>query len=434
MSVLATDRPVIGALRPFVGRPGTAERAFMVLAFMVLIAARLPNVALHGRVWAEEGTFFLRNAALLPWTQALFHPVGGYLNLVANVAGLVGIHLVPLEQVRFVGVATGLLFQTLPAVLIVFSGVYWLQSRISLVAALLLLATVPIAEEVWLNSLHPQFHLTLCAALILAMPPARSWIRWFHGLLILLGALCGPTTWFLLPLFLARAVIDGSGPRAVQATILGVGILIQVLFFYQSAGVNGASVSLSGVSAMLLSKNVLIPWLDYRSAGAMTDGLAKLVAAGTVPVGLVLGEVAVNGLVGGLLWRRDRDAAFWMFAAALFVAIPSYAAARGGSLNSVRLGISNRYAFVPQVLLALVVLWGAAVGKDWIAIFARAGVVWLLVIGTVEFRDDPVHKYFDRGPSWVEQVAAWRKDHTHLLRIWPSGWTVDLNVPALKDR
>ncbi len=434
MSVLATDRPVIRAVRPFVGQPGTAERAFMVLAFMVLIAARLPNVALHGRVWAEEGTFFLRNAALLPWTQALFHPVGGYLNLVANVAGLVGIHLVPLEQVRFVGIVTGLLFQTLPAVLIVSSGLYWLRSRVSLVAALLLLGTVPIAEEVWLNSLHPQFHLTLCAALILAMPPARGWIRWFHGLLILLGALCGPTTWFLFPLFVARGVIDRSGPRVVQATFLGVGILIQVLFFYQSAGVNGASASLSGVSAMLLSKNVLTSWLDYRSAGAMADGLARLTATGTVPVGVVLGEATVIGLVGVFLWQCGGDAAFWMFAAALIIALPSYAAARGGSLNMVRIGDADRYAFVPQVLLALVVLWGAVVAKDWIAIFARAGFVWLLVIGTVEFRDDPVHKYFDRGPSWVEQVAAWRKDHTHLLRIWPSGWTVDLNVPALKDR
>jgi hypothetical protein len=196
--------------------PGTTDRVVMILAFMVLIAARLPNVALHGRVWAEEGAVFLRNAAVLQWSQAIFHPVGGYLNLVSNLAGIVAFYMVPLEQVRWVGVVTGLLFQAIPAVLIVSSGFDWIQTRLSLIIALLLIATVPLAEEVWLNSLHPQFHLALCAALLLAMHPVGGWTGRAHNLLVFLGALSGPTTWFLLPLFVARAMIDRSRLRAYR--------------------------------------------------------------------------------------------------------------------------------------------------------------------------------------------------------------------------
>ena len=114
---------------------------------------------------------FLRNARVLPWPWAIVHPAGGYLNIVGNLAGIVAADVVPLEQVRWVGIITGLLFQTISAILIVSSRSDWLRSRIGLVAALLLLATLPLAEEVWLNSLHPQFHLTLCVALILGLRP-----------------------------------------------------------------------------------------------------------------------------------------------------------------------------------------------------------------------------------------------------------------------
>lgn len=425
---------MVRAIRPLVGCPGTPERAFMVLAFMVLIAARLPNVALHGRVWAEEGRVFLHNAAVLPWTQALFNPVGGYLNLVANVAGIVGIHLVPLEQARYVDVATGLLFQALPAVLIVSSGLYWLRTRASLVAALLLIATVPIAEEVWLNSLHSQFHLTLCAALILAMNPVRGWTRWFHFVLILLGALCGPTIWFLLPLFIGRAVIDRSWPRAAQAAVLGGGIVLQMLFFFQPGETNGAPLNPSAIADVFLIKNGLIPLLDFRTARAIAGGLMTMAAAGTIPAGLILAEVVVTCLVGMFLWLRGRDAVFWMFAAAIIIALPSYAAARGGTLDALVIGAGNRYAFVPQVLLALVLLWVAVVGKAWTGIVAGIGVVWLLGVGIVEFHDDPMHHNFEQFPNWVDEVAAWRRDHAHRVRTGPAGWAVDLNVPALKDR
>jgi hypothetical protein len=419
-------------VRPLVACPGRPERTAMVLVFMVVIAARLPNVALHGRVWAEEGAVFLGNAAVLPWSQAIFHPVGGYLNLIANLAGIVAFHAVPLERVRWVGVVTGLLFQAIPAVLIVSSGFDWLQTRLSLVVALLLIATVPLAEEVWLNSLHPQFHLALCAALILAMDPVGGWNGRFRNLLILLGALSGPTTWFLLPLFVARAAIDRSRPRALQAAVLAAGLLLQVAFWLQIEQTNSAPFNLSGLICAFFVRTLLIPWLDYRSAGAMAGGLLNLAATGTVPVALAFAEVLITCFVGVLLWQRGRDAGFWMFVAAIVIAVPSYAAARGGTLDFMHIEAHGRYAFVPQVLIALVVLRVAVTGKDWISISARVGVVWLLAIGISEFH---ARGTFDEGgPRWADEVAAWRQDPTHVLRIWPGGWTIDPNVLALVVR
>ena len=215
----------------------------------------------------------------------------------------------------------------------------------------------------------------------------------------------------------------------MQAAVLAAGLLLQVVFWLQ-ADQTSTSFNLSALICIFFISTLLNPWLDYRSAGAMAGGLLNLAATGTVPVGLALAEVLITCLVGVLLWLRGRDACFWMFAAAIVIAVPSYAAARGGTLMLVQFGGGSRYAFVPQVLIALVLLGVAVTAKDWIGISARVGVVWLLAIGISEFRGDPIHRIFDDGPRWVDEVAAWRQDRTHVLRIWPDGWAVDLNLPA----
>jgi hypothetical protein len=408
--------------------PGSIERTLLIFGFLVLVAVRLPNVVLHGRVWAEEGAVFLRNAMILPWTRAIIYPVGGYVNIIANLAGIVAADIVPLEQVRWVGVTTGVLFQALPAILIVSSRWDWLQSRIGLVIALLLLGTVPLAEEVWLNSLHPQFHLTLCVALILGMDPVRGWVGRFHLLLILLAALCGPTAWFLLPLFAARAFLDRSAPRAIQTAVLAAGVLLQVVFFYHANQTNGLPLNVSAFVSAILVKNLLVPLVDYRTAGAISGALMNMAEAGTIPVAIAVAELLLLCGLALSLWCRGKRAWFWMFMCGVATALPSYAAARGGTVNFLHIGSSNRYAFVSQVLFALILLGVALTGKAGGGRIARFGVLWMLVVGVSEFHDDPVRAYFDRGPLWTAEIAAWRHDPMHVVHIWPDVWTVDLNA------
>lgn len=48
-----------------------AIRLCLVLAFALLIAARIPAVFLVGRFWAEEGVIFYQNAVSEAWWLAL---------------------------------------------------------------------------------------------------------------------------------------------------------------------------------------------------------------------------------------------------------------------------------------------------------------------------------------------------------------------------
>lgn len=105
--------------------------------------------------------------------------------------------------------------------------------------------------------------------------------------------------------------------------------------------------------------------------------------------------------------------------------------ARGGTIDLLYAGSGNRYAFVPQVLFALVLLGIAITSKGGIGWLARGGIIWLLAIGIVEFYDDPIRDGFTQGPRWADEVAAWRQDPTHLVRLWPDSdiWKLDLNPP-----
>lgn len=176
-------------------------RLLLVVAFAVVLFLRMPDV-LYGRLWAEEGKIFFARAAAMPWFSALLLPYGGYLNLVANAAPIIAWHTVPLEYAPWVTTGIGLIFQCCPAIILVCSRDEWLRPRWSLIAALLIIATPPMVSEVWLQSLHSQFHLALCCALILALDAPQKRLAWFGGVLLFLAPLCGPAASGLLPLWL----------------------------------------------------------------------------------------------------------------------------------------------------------------------------------------------------------------------------------------
>jgi hypothetical protein len=336
-------------------RPRDVGLLFALL--IVLLGLRMPTVLFQGRIWAEEGSVFLNNALNMEWRQALLQPEGGYLNLVANVASLIGAHLMPLESVRYVGPIVGIIFQVIPLVVAGTGTITWLRTSAALFALVLIIALSPLHDEVWLNSLHPQFHLALCAVLILAMPPAEGWRKYFHSSIIALAALSGPTAWFLLPLFFARAILDKSTERAKQALLLCVCTAAQVLFFYSNSAPK-PQFALGLIAASILAKNLINPTVPYREASWIYNHFASIaqnhetLTSGAVIIALVL--------VGTILWTNFPRELFWLYSSGVLISIASYASARGGTVWLLMVPYaSNRYSFVPHVLFALTVL-GAA--------------------------------------------------------------------------
>jgi hypothetical protein len=402
--------------RPDLGRVG---RIVALLAFLAALLLRLPEVVTKGRFYAEEGPFFFGYAWHMPWRDALFHTLGGYLNLVASSATLADAALVragvlPLEDAPYFTEAVALLFQACPAILILTARADWLSGRWRRLAALALIATAPLAEQVWLHTLHSQFHLGLAAGLLLALEAEASPVLMsFRLALLILGPLCGPAAIVLAPLFVARAAFERAPARAAQAAAIGLGAGLQLGLFYAGSRARGFGIDAPTLLAVLGVRHIVLPLLGPDVAMRYA---AAARAALTAPA--LLGGAAALGALGfaATRWRRPEA---WLIVAGLVLAIVSYVGGiRSGPLM-LDPAFAGRYAFAPLALFALAVL-AAAQSLP----LARWLVGWLIAVGVFSaFSPLPDIAH---GPDWRAQVKAWRADPTHRLDVWPRGWRLDL--------
>lgn len=401
------------------------ERVLIVLAFAVLTALRFPNALWHGRFWAEEGSLFYANAWTLPWWEALLFLHTGYLNLTANLAGLLA-YLVPLKAAPYVTSGVALVIHCFPAILVVFARDAWLQSLAVLIAALILIAAAPGTEEVWLNSINSQSILIVCVGLILALEPRRGRAGTFETFLLAFAPLTSPGTSALVPLFFLRAGMERSRPRAIQGAILLCGALIQFVFCFDP-GERSFGISPLLLNAVLLVKQILLPLFGHHQAAVLANEVA-LFYAGSAHAWLLWLGTAVFVAVACILATKPRLPSLWFFLAAAVVALVSYVSAQNDKLLLVSVAGSGRYAYAPQVLFALAALSWSVLHAGRTAILARVLVIWMVFVAAHDYFW-PSAPDFANGPDWRLQVERWERDPDYRLKLWPRDWTMTLPSP-----
>ena len=229
---------------------------------------------LEGRFWAEEGAVFFHNASMLPWQGVcLLVSYAGYLNLIANLAGVLARHLTTLRFAPYVSTSLALLIQCLPAALIVTSRVSWLQSRGAVLLALLIILTPPDGQEIWMSSIGSQFVLALAAAIVLGMEARSGAVGVLEIAVVAIAPLSGPASWLLTPLFAMRAAVDRSWSRAFQAAAIVAGVVVQLAFFYTAVPNRPIRIAPSLLGAVALKKHVINQFLSpFYTPLAMRGG------------------------------------------------------------------------------------------------------------------------------------------------------------------
>jgi hypothetical protein len=53
-------------------------------------------------------------------------------------------------------------------------------------------------------------------------------------------------------------------------------------------------------------------------------------------------------------------------------------------------------------------------------------VIWLLVVGAHSYLHPS--SIFSEGPSWQREIAFWQADPSHVIQLWPGGWTMTLDT------
>jgi hypothetical protein len=409
------------------------QRLALLAAFALIVMLRLPHAWVHGRFQDEEATVFLAYAWHFPWQDALFRSFAGYLNLGANATTLVAVQLVrtdilPLERAPYFTMIVALSFQLLPAVLLLTGRAEWLSNRLAVVASLLLIAVAPATEEVFFNVMHIQFHLALCVALILALDvPFRRTARLAYGMLLFFAPLCGPASIVLLPWFAIRGLIDRQRQRLMQLAFLAAGAAVQFLLFYHSSPLRGHVLDPGTVAAAMFVRLLALPLLGIDFAYEVAEVIYNSqIESGTAWWWFTAIAAAVfTALIAVAVQRRD--AAIWLILSSLSIA----AATLGFGMVIVRpidpfaiLG-SERYNFLPMVLL----------GMGMVALATRSGfrgrilfsVLCAMPLLTGAYYYSKPLVTFANGPSWPDEVDAWRSDHDRPLAVWPSPWTADLS-------
>ena len=380
-----------------------------------------------GRFWAEEGRPFFENAWVMAPLQALSTSFGGYLNLVANAAALAARWLMPLRFAPYLTISAGLIFQLCPPLLILTARDRWLLPLHVRIAALLLLLLVPASEEIWLQTLHCQFELALCCAIILALDTEVGWRTWLQFALLALAPLCGPIAIVLIPFFLIRSALDRSTRRLVQATVLTAPALLQILLFIHAVPGRGHVLHPVLMLCVFTIRHLALPLLGVDMANRVALSIRDSLQASEVPaVAVILPVLLFPLLFTAACRRRAASSAVWFVVAAIVMAATSYVGAIGGVaslLTDVR--FQGRYVVVPQTLFYLAILALTVTAEGWPKRVGWIMTLWLAGLGAYSYFDPML--LVSRGPSWRHEIALWQADPSHVIQIWPAGWSMTLD-------
>ncbi|MDY6992832.1 MAG: hypothetical protein SVR94_09550, partial [Pseudomonadota bacterium] len=215
------------------------KQLLLLLAIVFLIVYRSPELLLYPRLWAEEGSIYLRYAYHNNILDSLFFVPKysiGYLALSVNIPVTLAAHLFPLEYAPLITTYCSLLIALLPIIIIIYGHSYIWDNFFKKILACLLIVGLPIGEtvgEIWLNSINAQIFCGLIALCLLFEKLHQINIKkaWFYRILLLFCGLSGPYTAFLTFAFALKASYERSKESLWQFMIVALTASIQFTIF-----------------------------------------------------------------------------------------------------------------------------------------------------------------------------------------------------------
>jgi hypothetical protein len=412
-------------------------KMLMLTVYGLLTALRYPWLLLHGRLWAEEGSVYLRSGWTESYSSALFASHLGYYALWPNAVGLIAARWVPLPFAALLMTWCAFLIQLLAGYCLVQCEAF-ASARIKALALAVLLITAP-SYEVWLNTINSQSYLVLCAAVILISRPGRHWIQ--RNSVLVFATLTGPLTMILSPFFLLRAFLKKTRAAYLQAGLVTLFAAIQVSVVVYSLNSGARRITFDPALAFpkFLVRFVALPFgsrlADMWGTTVVThpdrvilthpvigSAISMLMAHHLLMLTWALADLF---FVGGLIWvvsdRLDRTS-LWLVAVSLWLGAFSIY----GSYNGDRL-IGERYVFPSTVLIGLSLTLAATrahtFGRKKIA--ARILLTCFLLAGSFDYLTYSliwVPAVKPAGPDWYSQAQSREHDENQELSVWPRGF------------
>jgi hypothetical protein len=406
----------------------------ILAASLVFLLLRTPSALLHGYLFAEEGTVYLRYAWDAPIMRALLAPHQSYYSLYPNVCGVIAARLLQPEAAALFFAWSALAIQLLLVVVLLRCELFTTTARKAAAVAVCLL-TVP-TINVALSTINAQFFLTLCTAVILMSAATR--LRVFRGSVLVLAGLTGVTSCILTPFAIWFAIRERSRDRAVQAALLVACMIPQALVVLH----------MSHLQSRSLTPHSSLPFLlgAYLVNGPLFQFFTRW--SGNVECRVLLSPRLSHW--SGMLWAISE------IAAVVGLALLAWIISRGGTaarklgamaLFSLVIGLSGalphneqlmcdsgaRYFFLGNVLLALALVVATASRSErrWSGRMVRPLIACVLVSGLADIVI--LWKHPPYIEDWRTQVAQWRQDPSRPIRIAPEAWPRVVLAPHHAD-
>lgn len=205
-------------------------RIVLVLCSVLFIVYRAPYLLLYPRLWAEEGKLFYE-FALHHSTWDIFTTVHvGYITLFNNIVSALQAKVFLAESAATVSTYIGFLVQLVPVYVITFtSNKFWDTPFKKILCTFIVI--VVMVPELWLNTTNSHFVFGLVTFLIMIIStPQLSLIqKHLFRLFLFIGGLSGPASIIFTPVFLLKAYLEKSKEKYIQAGIISVCAITQVV-------------------------------------------------------------------------------------------------------------------------------------------------------------------------------------------------------------
>jgi hypothetical protein len=423
---------------------GGNHPAILVAIFvfiLILVITRDPMLLIQPRFWAEDGAHFYEFAFSHDWLDTLlFHP--NYRLLLSNLSALAATGIVDMELAPLPFTLKSLLIMSAAVAIVIWGNSELWNTPLKKLLVSLIIVFAPVSDETWLNANGTQYYSALITALLLCESmPQSGWIRkLLYRVLLLTGSLNGLLSCVLTPLYWIKAFRSRDREVFIQAIILSIGCLIQLL---------SMSIETDSAERHRLTSLATFGWITAiktyghvfsREFGQLLYDI--IITDGQVPymvsrLYFLLGYMWLAiwlGILAALAYRLRQSVALYLLASyvLLFVFVSIFAIAGRDNIFLLYPLLGNRYFFIPSALLLIVIMTSIQVpGRN---VRSSAWAITASIVLTLGLLNS-IHKYytalddFSAYPEWKIEVGKWQSNPQHRLSIWPPPWAIDLDQP-----
>lgn len=421
-------------------RQRTRYRFLALIPLGLVGYARDPELFDSPRFWAEEGSNYFRSAlegrGLAPLTTVSAAPQNPYWHPIPQLATLLAARLARLEAAPAVTTGAWTVVALTVALVVIYGRAALLEGparRLLALAAPLIAVSNP---ENWANTLGAHYFCDFALLLLLLEAPHVSrWRRVVSLIVFATLSLLSPTSFLLLPAALALTIRDRT--HRAYLSSLGAVVALHVVAALGTPATNLRHPAGPLEAAHLVfSKLVLWPLAGHRLAARYVEVALELDEARFAWLGFGLAAVLLLLLIGFVRASR-RDSTTLALSLTYLTAVGGYlllGLAVGRGLLPLPFGA--RYVWLPNALMIL--LLGHQLGASQLSFKKPRTLVFAvllgasLAVGVSEFRYPPELTFGGHGPRWRDEVRHFRDDPNYrMLRIWPSGWTIEITDRAL---